>query len=146
MGTGGQNCTLILWFNLGFIEVLHSSTAKTMGTGLQKNAHYKENSHHTGHTPENEADTSEEQKVFYKKTHQTMCAPKKKWRKNIERRKNQTLSGSNSTARACRFWCPVQPGEGVLGSMPDSNIFTRAWNAEMTWHGLFGALDHFVGI
>lgn len=42
MSTGGQNCTLILWFNLGFIEVLHSSTAKTMGTGLQNNAHYKE--------------------------------------------------------------------------------------------------------
>ena len=42
MGTGGQNCPLILWFNLGFIEVLHSSTAKTMETGLQNNAHYKE--------------------------------------------------------------------------------------------------------
>ena len=74
--------------------------------------------------PENEAKTSKEIKAAYKKSHQTMGAPKKKWRKKVERGKNQTLSGSNSSK--CWFWCPVQPGEGVLGSMPDSNIFTRA--------------------
>lgn len=107
MGTGGQNCPLILWFNLGFIEVLHSSTAKTMGTGLPKNAHYKE-IHIILVTRQKMKQTlAKNKKCFTRKLIKPCALPKKRWRKNIERRRNQTLSGSNSTETVKgRFWCP----------------------------------------